>query len=111
MNSTRQQKIARLIQKELGDMLQKETKLAHGLLISVSEVRVSSDLQLATVYLSVFPSEKGPEVVSNISANVKALRFDFGERVRHQLRVIPEFRFFLDNSIEYMQHIDELLKK
>mgnify|MGYP002625885909 CR=1 FL=1 len=111
MNSTRQQKIARLIQKELGDMFQKQTSLTHGLLVSVSEVRVSSDLQIASVYLSVFPPERGKGIVDNVNGNVKELRRDFGQRVRHQLRVIPELRFFLDDSLEYLEHIDELLKK
>ena len=66
METTRQQKIARLIQKELGDMFQKQTSLTHGLLVSVSEVRVSSDLQIASVYLSVFPPERGKGIVDNV---------------------------------------------
>ncbi|MBQ0095082.1 MAG: 30S ribosome-binding factor RbfA [Bacteroidaceae bacterium] len=111
MDSTRQQKIARLIQKELSELILQQTKLAKGLLITVSEVKVSSDLGIATAYLSVFPSEKGEETVKNINANVKQIRFDLGQRVRHQLRVIPELRFFLDTTIDYMAHIDELLKK
>jgi len=111
MNSTRQQKIARLIQKELSDMFQKQTAITHGLLVSVSEVRVSSDLQIASVFLSVFPSERGKEIVDNVNSNSKELRRDFGQRVRYQLRVIPELRFFVDDSIDYLEHIDELLKK
>lgn len=111
MNSTRQQKIARLIQKELSDMFQQQTKLTKGLLVSVSGVRVSSDMQNASVYLSVFPSDNAAEVVKNVNDNVKSLRYDFAQRVRFQLRVIPEFRFFLDDSLDYMEHIDELLKK
>lgn len=111
MNNTRQQKIARLIQKELSDMFLGQTKLTHGMLVSVSGVRVSSDMQNANVYLSVFPSEHAAEIVQNVNDNVKALRFDFAQRVRFQLRVIPEFHFFLDDSLDYMEHIDELLKK
>lgn len=111
MDSTRQQKINRLIQKELSGLLLAQTKLTHGLLITVSGVKVSSDLGIANVYLSVFPSEKGEETVRNINANVKDIRYDLGQRVRHQLRIIPELRFFLDTTIDYMAHIDELLKK
>lgn len=111
MDGTRQQKIARLIQKELSELLLKQTKLTRGLIISVSGVKVSSDLSIASVYLSVFPSEKGEETVRNINDNVKDIRYDLGQRVRHQLRIIPELRFFLDRTIDYMAHIDELLKK
>ncbi|MBO4499452.1 MAG: 30S ribosome-binding factor RbfA [Bacteroidaceae bacterium] len=111
MDNTRQQKISRLVQKELSEMFLKQTKLTKGLLVSVSGVRISSDLQIANVYLSVFPSEKAVETVRNVNENVKSLRFDFGQRVRHQLRVIPDFRFFVDDSLDYVEHIDELLKK
>lgn len=111
MNTTRQQKISRLIQKELSELILMQTRLTHGLMVTVSGVKVSSDLSIATVYLSVFPSEKGAETVKNINDNVKDIRYDFGQRVRHQLRIIPELRFFLDETIDYMEHIDELLKK
>ena len=111
MNNTRQQKISRLIQKELSELFLQQTKLTKGLMITVSGVTVSSDLRIASVYLSVFPSEKGEETVKNINDDVKDIRYDFGQRVRHQLRIIPELRFFLDRTIDYMAHIDELLKK
>lgn len=111
MNDTRQQKISRLIQKELGELFLKQTKLTKGLLVSVSGVRVSSDLQIASVYLSIFPSANAAETVKNVNDNVKQIRFDLAQRVRFQLRVIPELRFFLDDSLDYVAHIDELLKK
>lgn len=111
MNTTRQDKIARLIQKELSEMFLTQTRQTHGLMVTVSHVNVSTDLMNANVYLSVFPSDKGAETVANVNANVKQLRFDFGQRVRYQLRVIPEFNFHLDDSLDYMAHIDELLKK
>lgn len=111
MDNTRQQKISRMIQKELSEMFLKQTKLTKGLLVSVSGVRISSDLQIANVYLSVFPSDKAADTVKNVNDNVKNIRFDFGQRVRHQLRVIPDFRFFVDDSLDYAEHIDELLKK
>ncbi len=111
MDSTRQQKISRLIQKELSEMFVQQTKLTKGLLVTVSSVRVSPDLSIASAYLSIFPSEKGEETIKNINGNVKVIRYDLGQRVRHQLRIIPELRFFLDTSLDYLEHIDELLKK
>jgi ribosome-binding factor A len=79
-------------------------------MVSVSVVRVSPDLGIAKAYLSVFPSEKGNEVVKHLNENIKAIRFELGNRVRHQLRIIPEVRFYLDDSLDYIEHIDELLK-
>ena len=96
METTRQQKIARLIQKELAEMFQHQTQAAHGL--------------LCRAYLSVFPSEKSQEVVENINRNVKSVRYELGKRLRYQLRIIPELRFFVDDSLDYIEHIDELLK-
>jgi|MGYP000694263354 ribosome-binding factor A len=80
-------------------------------MVSVTKVRVSPDLSICTAYLSVFPSEKGEEILKNINANEKTIRFDLGKKVRNQLRIIPELRFFLDDSLDYLEHIDELLKK
>ena len=111
MNSTRQQKIARLIQKELSELFLQQTKLTKGLLITVSGVKVSSDLGIATVYLSVFPSDKGEETVQNINNNQKQVRYELGTRVGKQLRIIPELKFFRDDSLDYVEHIDDLLKK
>ena len=111
METTRQQKIERLIQKELSDMLQRQTQQAPGVLVSVSCVRISPDLSVCRGYLSVFPSERGEEIVANINANVKTVRFELGKRVRHQLRIIPELKFFIDDSLDYIEHIDELLKQ
>ena len=105
METTRQNKIARLLQKELGDIFQKQTQSTHGVLVSVSAVRISPDLSVARGYLSIFP------ILNNINANVKSVRYELGTRVRHQLRIIPELKFFLDDSLDYLEHIDELLKK
>ncbi|MCD7978629.1 MAG: 30S ribosome-binding factor RbfA [Tannerellaceae bacterium] len=111
MESTRLKKIGRLLQKELGDIFLKQTKGMPGTLISVSAVRVSPDLGIAKVYLSIFPSEKGPEILKAIQANVKAVRFDLGQRVHLQLRKIPELSFYIDDSLDYIENIDNLLKK
>lgn len=111
METTRQNKIARLIQKELSDIFLLQTKAMHGVLVSVSVVRISPDMSYARVYLSVFPSEHSQEIVKNINDNMKSIRFELGNRVRHQLRIIPELKFFVDDSLDYAAHIDELLKK
>ncbi|MBP5508868.1 MAG: 30S ribosome-binding factor RbfA [Prevotella sp.] len=111
MQETRQNKIARLLQKELSLIFQSQTRMMHGVMISVTRCRVSPDLSVCTAYLSVFPSEKGEEIIENVNANVKSVRYELGTRVRNQLRIIPELRFFIDDSLDYIDHIDELLKK
>ncbi|HBC29318.1 MAG TPA: 30S ribosome-binding factor RbfA [Prevotellaceae bacterium] len=111
METTRQNKIARLIQKELGDMFQKQTMHMHGVLVSVSVCRISPDLSVCRAYLSVFPSDKAAEIVKNINANQRQVRYELGTRVGKQLRIIPELKFFVDDSLDYAQHIDDLLKK
>jgi ribosome-binding factor A len=110
MDTTRQNKIARLLQKELGDIFLLQTKAMPGTLISVSVVRISPDLSIARVYLSIFPSEKSEELVKNINDNMRSIRYELGKRVRHQLRIIPELKFFVDDSLDYMDKIDALLK-
>lgn len=110
METTRQNKIARLLQKEMGDIFLLQTKAMPGTLISVSTVRISPDLSIARVYLSVFPSEKSEELVKNINGNMKSIRFELGKRVRYQLRIIPELKFFVDDSLDYIEKIDSLLK-
>lgn len=111
MEGTRLNKIGRLLQKELGDLFLKQTKAMPGTLVSVSAVRVSPDLSLAKVYLSIFPSAKGTELMDAIHSNARTIRYNLGQRVRLQLRKIPELSFFLDDSLDYVEHIDKLLKK
>lgn len=111
MESTRLNKINRLIQKELGEIFLLQTKAMKGVLISITTVRVTSDLGLARVYLSIFPSEKGEELLESIKANTKSIRFDLGQRVGKQLRKIPELSFYLDDSLDYIENIDNLLNK
>ena len=78
---------------------------------SVTKCRVSPDLSICTAYLSIFPSDKGDEIMKNINASVKTVRYQLRTRVRNQLRIIPELRFFIDDSLDYIEHIDSLLKK
>ncbi|MDR1601203.1 MAG: 30S ribosome-binding factor RbfA [Tannerella sp.] len=111
MEGKRLDKIGRLLQKELGDLFLLQTKGQHGTLVSVTSVRVSPDLGVAKVYLSIFPSERGAELLEAIDSNKKTIRYDLGQRVRLQLRKIPELIFYLDDSLDYVEHIDRLLNK
>ena len=111
MQETRQNKIARLLQKELSVIFQEQTRSMHGVMISVTRTKISPDLSICTAYLSIFPSEKGEELLKNIEKNNQQIRFALGQRVRHQLRIVPELRFFIDDSLDYIDRIDELLKK
>ncbi len=111
METTRMQKIARLLQKELGDIFLTYARKYQGLLISVSEVRISPDLSIAHVYLSIFPSERGSEIIGQINADNKSIRFELGNRVRFQLRIIPELNFHIDETLDQLEHIDQLLKQ
>ncbi|RHP65636.1 30S ribosome-binding factor RbfA [Bacteroides sp. OF04-15BH] len=109
METTRQNKIARLIQKELSEIFMLQTKVMKGVLVTVSVCRISPDMSICRVYLSVFPSAKAEEIIKNINENAKAIRFELGKRVRYQLRIIPELKFFLDDSLDYIENIDHLL--
>lgn len=111
MQETRQNRIARLLQKELSLIFQSQTRMMHGTMVSVTRVRISPDLSVCTAYLSIFPSDKGEEMLRNVVTNEKTIRYELGTRVRNQLRIIPELRFFIDDSLDYIEHIDELLKK
>ena len=111
MQETRQNRIARLLQKELSMIFQSQTRMMRGVMVSVTRCRISPDLSVCTAYLSIFPSDRGEEMLKNIQSNEKTIRYELGTRVRYQLRVIPELRFFIDDSLDYIEHIDELLKK
>ena len=110
MQETRQNKIARLLQKELSLIFQQQTRATHGVMVSVTRTKISPDLSICTAYLSIFPSERGEEILANINASNKSIRYELGTRVRNQLRIIPELRFFIDDSLDYIERIDELLK-
>ncbi|MBR1656050.1 MAG: 30S ribosome-binding factor RbfA [Prevotella sp.] len=109
MQDTRKNRVARLIQKELAQIFQSQTRMTHGVIVSVTRTKISPDLSICTSYLSIFPSEKGKEILENIGKNEKAIRYQLGTRLRYQLRIIPELRFFLDDSLDYIEHIDSLL--
>ncbi len=111
METTRQAKIARLIQKELSEIFRQQTSKTHGVIVSVSAVRVSPDLSIAKAYLSVFPSDKAPEMIQSINNSARTIRYELAQKVRYQLRKTPELTFYLDDSLDYIEKIDSLLKE
>lgn len=109
--STRQLKVARQIQKDLSEIFREKGMASYqGAMISVVRVRISSDLSVAHTWISVFPSEKASAVLDQVKDQNKAIRGELGRRVARQLRIVPELVFFLDDSLDYVQHIEELLK-
>ena len=110
MDSIRQNKVARLIQRDLSEMFQQECKeYTEGAMLSVTAVRVSPDLSYAKIYVSIFPSERVEAVMKSLEKN-KSIRFILGKKVGKQMRIVPELRFFVDDSLDYIDKIDELLK-
>ena len=111
-SGTRQLKVAREIQKDMAEIIRRKGMAAFGgAMVTVSEVRMSPDLSIAKTYVSIFPSEKAQEVMGILKDNVKALRGELGHEVAKQLRIVPEIVFYLDSSLDYVDHIEELLKK
>ena len=110
--TTRQQKVARQIQKDLAEIIRARGMAAYdGALLTVSGVKITPDLALAKVYVSIFPSSKATAVMEQLGEETSRLRGELGRRVSKQLRIVPELVFYLDDSLDYVEHIDELLKK
>ncbi|MBR1871653.1 MAG: 30S ribosome-binding factor RbfA [Bacteroidales bacterium] len=110
--STRQLKVARELQKSLAEIIRSKGMAAFGgAMVTVSEVRISPDLSVAKVFVSIFPSAKAGEVMDSLQENVRSIRGELGHKVAKQLRIVPELVFMLDSSIDYAEHIDELLRK
>ena len=110
--STRQLKVARELQRDLAEIIRgKGMAMFAGSLVTVSEVRISPGLSIAKVFVSIFPSDKAQQVLEILEDNKKAIRGELGRKVASQLRIVPEFSFMLDSSLDYAEHIDELLKK
>jgi ribosome-binding factor A len=111
MESTRQKKVSRLVQKELADIfLKRGNEIAHGKLLSVTRVRVSPDLSFAKVYMSVYPATDQEAVLKSVEEHTSKIRFDLGQKVRSQLRIVPDIAFHIDDSLDYIDKIDKLLK-
>ena len=111
METNRQKKIGQLLQNDLVDILQGEIRKngISNLIISVSKVNVTSDLSIAKVYLSVFPSEKGGEILKAIKTNHSLIKHDLAQRVKNQLRKVPDLIFYIDDSLDYIEKIDNAL--
>ena len=110
--TTRQQKVARQIQKDLAEIIRARGMAAYdGAMVTVSGVKISPDLAMAKVYVSIFPSAKAQDVMQRLQDEMSRLRGELGRRVAKQLRIVPELAFYLDDSLDYVEHIDELLKK
>ena len=111
MESTRQSKVAKQIQKDISDIFTKEAAdLVRGVMVTVTSVRMSPDLGYAKIYLSIFPFERSAEIMNGINAGEWRIRKALGPRIRDQLKSVPELSFFLDDSLEYIENIDNLLK-
>ncbi|CDN32965.1 Ribosome-binding factor A [Mucinivorans hirudinis] len=109
--STRQQKVASLIQKDFSALLTKEAAgLVHGSLVTVSAVTMSPDLSLARVYLSIFPFANAQATLKKLRTNVPFLRLELGKKVKNQLRIVPEIALFLDDSLERLEHLEKLME-
>lgn len=110
--TTRQLKVAKELQKDLAEIIRRKGMAAfNGAMVSVTEVRISPDLSVAKVFISIFPSSKAEDVMKIINENSRSLRGELGHQVAKQLRIVPELVFMLDSSLDYAEHIDELLKK
>ncbi len=110
--SKRQLKVAREIQRDLAEIIRSKGMAAFdGAMVTVSEVRISPDLSVAKVFVSIFPSEKQGQVMDMLSEQNRSIRGELGQKIGRQLRIVPELDFFLDTSLDYAAHIEELLKK
>ncbi|MCL2074622.1 MAG: 30S ribosome-binding factor RbfA [Marinilabiliaceae bacterium] len=112
MDTRRQNKISRLVQKEMGEIFRSEiNELLLGTMVSVTATRVSADMSIAKIYISIFPTEHKDEVFKKIVNHCSKIRYLFGMRVGKQLRIIPELHFFIDDSLDYIENIDNLLNR
>jgi len=110
--STRQLRVAREIQKAMAEILRSKGMAAFGgAMVTVSEVRVSPDLAVAKVFVSIFPSDKADSVMKILADNLRSYRGELGHVMGRQLRIVPDIVFMLDTSLDYAEHIEELLKK
>lgn len=112
IESTRQLKVAKELQKDMAEIIRsKGMSFFDGAMVSVSGVKISPDLSVAKIYVSIFPSGKAGPVMKILEDNLRLFRGELGNKVAKQLRIVPEICFFIDNSLDYVEHIEELLKK
>ena len=112
METTRQPKIARQIQRDIADIFQKEGRdLLLGTLVTDTEVRVSPDFNYAKIYVSIFPFDKAPNTMAVLDKQNRFIRRELGRRIKDQLKTEPEIQFFLDDSLEYIEHLEQAMKE
>jgi ribosome-binding factor A len=110
MESKRQQRIAKLLQKDLGEIIQMELRhVTHGALVTVTKVHITPDLAMAKVYLSLFATKDKENLLKEIVNHAGEIRGKLGNRIRHQLRAVPELHFYEDDSLDYIENIETLL--
>jgi ribosome-binding factor A len=112
MDSTRQNRVSKQIQKDLSEIiLQSGKSIVAGKMLTITRVRITPDLELAKAYVSVFPSGNSQEAVDTLNTHSSQIRFELGQRIRHQVRIVPNIRFYLDDSLDYIDNINNLLKE
>ena len=111
MDTTRQNKVSRLVQKEAANYFLFNAAQYPGAMVSVTETRITPDLAEARLYISIFPADKRKDTFDLIEKKSKDIRYALGKELRHQLRIIPELKFFLDDSLDYAERINYLLEK
>lgn len=111
METNRQKKIAGVLQKDLADVLQSAARDGmRGVIISVSKVNVTSDLSQAKIYLSIFPQVNRDTILKGVKENTATIRYEMAQRTKNQLRRMPELLFYVDDSLDYIEGIDNALK-
>lgn len=112
METQRQKKIAGVIQKDMADILQRAATDGglKGILISVTKVSVTTDLSIAKVYLSIFPTKSAKELLEGIQSNQPLIKHELAQRTRHQLRRVPALQFYVDDSLDYIENIEKSLE-
>jgi ribosome-binding factor A len=112
MSSIRQQRVAKEVQKELAEFFRvNAASIVGAVMVSVTAVRITPDLKIAKVYLSFFPAKEKKALLEKIKEAAKFIRGEIGKKLRHQLRYIPELHFYLDDSLDEAERIEQLLKE
>ncbi|MDR3047119.1 MAG: 30S ribosome-binding factor RbfA [Bacteroidales bacterium] len=111
MDTTRQQKICQLIKKELADIFLEDGRSLYGCMITVTKTTISKDLSISRAYLSIYNTADVDVTMHEIRVNTKNIRFRMGQKLKNQLRIIPQLEFFVDDSLDYYERIEALLKQ
>jgi ribosome-binding factor A len=110
MDTTRQNKIAKLIQRELADIFMHESSPVYNCMITVTKATITKDLSIARAYLSIFNADSPEDTIKQVRTNTKDIRFRLGQKVKNQLRIVPAIEFYIDDSLDYIENIENLLK-